>query len=104
MAGGPEAALRLLGLARKAGALHLGSGPVLRALGREKPGMVFLARDAGADLRRKIERQRGESMVDTGSFDAKTLADAFGREQLSVISVHDPNFVSGLRKALHESR
>lgn len=104
MANDTTAALRLLGLARRAGELQLGARAVLRALAREAPGIVFLARDCGADLRRKMERQRGNSELDTVSFDSQTLAATFGRERLAVISVHDANFVSGLRKALYEPR
>lgn len=104
MARDTAAALRLLGLARRAGELQLGARPVLRALSRELPGIVFLARDAGDDLRRKIERQRGDSELDAVSFDSQTLAATFGRERLAVISIHDANFVSGLRKALYEPR
>jgi ribosomal protein L7Ae-like RNA K-turn-binding protein len=104
MSGDTAAALRLLGLARRAGELQLGARGVLRALARREPGIVFLARDAGADLRRKIERQRGDSELDSESFDSRTLADAFGRDRLAVVSVHDAHFVAGLRKALHEPR
>jgi hypothetical protein len=96
------AMLRLLGLARRAGRLHLGSGPVLRALGQEGPGIVFLARDAGADLRRRIERARGSSRLDDTTFVVDDLAAAFGRERLATVSVHDRDFVAGLRRYLDE--
>lgn len=85
----------MLGLARRAGALHLGAGPVLRALAREAPGLVFLARDAGADLVRKVERDGANHRVER-MFDGRELADAFGREKLNVVSVHDPGFLKGI--------
>jgi len=94
----------LLGLARRAGVLKVGSGPVLRALRDEDPGVVFLARDAGEDLVGKIQRARGKSIVDRSLLCGADLADAFGRERLSVVSVHDRNFVTGLRRQLSDSR
>ena len=99
-----QAVIGLLGLARRSGALRLGAGPVLRALRHEAPGVVLLARDAGADLAGKIERARGQSIVDASLLSADDLADAFARERLSVVSVHEPGFVSGLRRHLTDSR
>jgi len=97
----PAAVLRLLGLARRAGALHLGSGPVLRALAQEGPGMVFLARNAGADLVRKVERDAASHRVER-IFDGRELAAAFGRDKLNVVSVHDPGFLKGIMDHLQD--
>jgi len=96
------AVLRLLGLARRAGRLRLGSGPVLRALSHEGPGVVFLARDAGADLRRRVTRALGPSRLDDTTFVVEDLAAAFGRERLATVSVHDRDFVAGLMRYLGE--
>jgi len=95
-----EAASRLLGLARRAGKLNVGAGPVLRALSREKPGIIFLATDAGEDLRRKIERSCGDSVVESDVFAGEQLAALVSRQKVSVVSVHDVDFVKGLRRAL----
>jgi len=95
------AVLRLLGLARRAGVLRMGAGPVLRALARERRGLVFLARDAGADLVRKVERDGSGHRVER-IFDGQELADAFGREKLNVVSVHEPGFLKGLLEQLHD--
>jgi len=99
-----RAILGLLGLAQRAGKLRLGSGPVLRALRDDGPGVVLLARDAGKDLAGKIDRERGRSLVDRTLFDADELASAFGRDKLSVVSVHEAGFVSGLVRHLSEPR
>ena len=99
-----RAVLGLLGLARRAGALRLGSGPVLRALQEEPPGLVFLARDAGADLAARVMRERGKSVVDDTLLGTTDLAEAFGRGRLSVVSVHEKGFVSGLQSHLSDSR
>lgn len=99
-----QAVLGLLGLARRAGALRLGAGPVLRALEEEAPGMVFLARDAGADLVARVQRSHGKSVVDDTLLGTADLAGAFGRDLLSVVSVHEKDFVSGLQRLLSDSR
>ena len=99
-----RAVLGLLGLARRAGALRMGAGPVLRALRHEGPGVVILAHDAGGDLTGKIERARGTSTVVSTLLGTDELADAFGRERLSVVSIHEPGFVSGLMRHLKEPR
>ncbi|HKI83147.1 MAG TPA: hypothetical protein VKA63_02325 [Candidatus Krumholzibacteria bacterium] len=95
-----QAILRLLGLALRAGKLNLGSGPVLRALHQGQGGVVFLSRDAGADLRAKIERDLGSARLDAESFGGDELAAAFGRRLLSVVSVCEPAFVAGVMKYL----
>ena len=97
---GDGGVLRLLGLALKAGRLRLGAGPVLRALEKEGPGIVFLATDAGADLSRKVRRSIGRSQLDATLFSNQELAAAFGRNSLAVVSVHDADFVRGLRDRL----
>lgn len=99
-----RAVLGLLGLARRAGALRLGAGPVLRALGEEGPGVVFLAHDAGADLVARVQRARGQSVVEDTLLSTEDLARAFGRDRLSVVSVHEKDFVSGLRRHTTDSR
>jgi hypothetical protein len=95
--------LRLLGLAQRAGQLRLGSGPVLKALQREGRGIVFLARDAGGDIRKQVERALGPSRLDDATFCVEELAARFGRQKLSVVSVHDPSFVSGIAEHLDRS-
>jgi ribosomal protein L7Ae-like RNA K-turn-binding protein len=99
-----EAVLRLLGLALRAGRLQLGSGPVLRALTHAPPGIVFLAKDAGRNVVRSVRRVEGASSVEDAFFDGEDLSRAFGRRQLSVVSVHDAGFVDGLKKLLSETR
>jgi ribosomal protein L7Ae-like RNA K-turn-binding protein len=91
-------ALRLLGLAHRAGKLQLGASAVLRALSQERPGIVFLARDASPRLVGRIERAVGTSFLDRATFVTQELSQALGRERLAVVSIHDAGFVSGLRE------
>ncbi len=62
--------------------------------------MVFLASDAGADLQKKIQRALGPSRLDDAIYCVEDLAARFGRQRLSVVSVHDPSFVSGIEEHL----
>lgn len=100
--GRKQAILKLLGLAQRAGALRLGATAVTRALREEPPGVVVLAVDAGEDLAGKIGRAHGRSRVVADLFDAEELAARFGRERLSVVSVHEAGFVDGLTRHLSE--
>jgi ribosomal protein L7Ae-like RNA K-turn-binding protein len=97
-----QAIIKLLGLARRAGALRLGATAVVRALREEPPGVIVLARDAGDDLAGKIERAHGRSRIVADLFEAEELAARFGRERLSVVSVHRAGFVEGLERHLSE--
>lgn len=109
MTGGADDALRtavlgLLGLARRAGALRLGARPVLRALREEGDGIVFLAHDAGQDLADRMELAAKGAQLERALFSAADLADAFGRDRLSVVSVHESGFVRGIRRRLSDTR
>jgi ribosomal protein L7Ae-like RNA K-turn-binding protein len=95
-----QAVLSLLGLAQRSGALKLGSTAVTRALREEPPGIVVLARNAGQDLAGKLQRARGSSLLVADLFTAEELAARFGRQQLSVVSVHVAGFVDGLKRHL----
>ena len=96
--------LKLLGLAQRSGALRLGATAVTRALRDERPGVIVLARDAGQDLAGKMERSRERSLLVADLFDAEELATRFGRERLSVVSVHEAGFVDGLKRHLSDTR
>ena len=96
--------MSLLGLAQRSGALNLGATAVTRALREEPPGVVVLARNAGRDLAGKLESARGKSLLEADLFTAEELADRFGRERLSVVSVHRTGFVDGLKRHLLDTR
>lgn len=96
--------MKLLGLAQRSGALRMGATAVTRAMREEAPGVIFLARDAGQDLVGKLERAHPGSLLVADLFDAAELADRFGRERLSVVSVHRAGFVEGLKRHLSDMR
>lgn len=96
--------LKLLGLARRSGALRVGATAVTRAMREERPGVVFVARDAGQDLVGKLQRALDRSMLVADLFGADELAARFGRERLSVVSVHETGFVDGLKRHLSDMR
>ena len=99
-----QAILSLLGLAQRSGALRMGATAVTRAMREERPGVVFLARDAGQDLAGKLERALDRSILVADLFGADELATRFGRERLSVVSVHETGFVDGLKRHLSDTR
>jgi ribosomal protein L7Ae-like RNA K-turn-binding protein len=92
--------LKLLGLAQRSGDLRMGARAVVRALREERPGVIILARDAGQDLVGKLERARDRSVLVADLFGADELAARFGRERLSVVSVHETGFINGLKRHL----
>jgi hypothetical protein len=63
---------------------------------------VFLARDAGRDVHKRVLRAVGKSRLDAETFDGETLATTLGRGSLSVVSVHEPGFVRGLEQLLSD--
>jgi ribosomal protein L7Ae-like RNA K-turn-binding protein len=99
-----QAILNLLGLAQRSGALRMGATAVSRAMREERPGVVFLARDAGQDLAGKLQRALDRSVLVADLFGADELAARFGRERLSVVSVHETGFVDGLKRYLSDTR
>jgi ribosomal protein L7Ae-like RNA K-turn-binding protein len=99
-----QAVMSLLGLAQRSGALKLGATAVTRAMREDPPGVVVLARDAGQDLVGKLQRARGSSLLVADLFTAEELAARFGRDRLSVVSVHVAGFVEGLKRHLSDTR
>ncbi len=89
--GGDRDALRLLGLARRAGRLVLGSRAVRGAARTGSLAAVLLARDASARARDRIGpllEARGISMVHCA--DRASLGDAVGHSPLTVVGITDP--------------
>ena len=81
-------AFRILGLARRAGALALGSDAVRRALRDGEVRLVILAEDAAAGQVGKIERLAGHGDVPRRTFGTRAeLGAAVGGPPLSAVSV-----------------
>jgi ribosomal protein L7Ae-like RNA K-turn-binding protein len=90
--------LGLLGLARRAGQLAVGTSAVEKLVKRGERPLVILAADAGAALAQRVERWEPLAGVVAGAVTGAELAAAFGREKLAVVGTASPDFVRGIRK------
>lgn len=93
-----EKLLGLLGLARRAGKLVMGTSAVDKMVHRGENPLVVVASDAGASLKSKVDRWDPIRGVVDGVVTSADLARAFGRDKLAVVAVADSGFVKGIRK------
>ena len=95
-------ALGLLGLARRGGRVRLGRDDALRTLRSGRARAVVLAADAGADLRRALDREMRTAGSDVTMLviDAKKteLGRALGRESLGVAVLTDEGLSNEVRR------
>ena len=90
--------LALLGLARRAGKLAVGFSAVEKLVRRGESPFVIMAQDVGASQKKKMERWEPLSGMLSDVLTAEEMAQAMGREKLSVVGVSDAGFVKGIRK------
>ncbi|MDR0293859.1 MAG: L7Ae/L30e/S12e/Gadd45 family ribosomal protein [Oscillospiraceae bacterium] len=93
-------ALRLLGLARRAGRLACGTVAVTDAAGRAQ--LFLLAADAGHSAKRgaeRLARQAGTPLIHL-TYTKEALGRAAGRGTCAVAAVTDKGFSRGIRDAL----
>jgi len=89
-----EKILNLLGLAYRARKLHLGEGLVLKGLSSNKFNLVFLASDAGDNIKGKIVNKTeyyNAEFIDC--FTSDEISKAIGKENRKVILVSDKGFI-----------
>ncbi|HEY8485522.1 MAG TPA: ribosomal L7Ae/L30e/S12e/Gadd45 family protein [Longimicrobiales bacterium] len=99
--GGPEAALRLLGLAARAGAVLAGTERVRLAARAGKSRFVVVAADASENSREKLlPLLRAKGIPHVVAFDRVRLGAAVGRSALSAVGVVDPSFAARLEELL----
>ncbi|HOX26707.1 MAG TPA: ribosomal L7Ae/L30e/S12e/Gadd45 family protein [Candidatus Krumholzibacteria bacterium] len=91
-----ERALGLLGLARRAGRLAVGTTAVVQLVERGDRPVVVIAADASGRQRAKLRRLAPVRGFVDGLFDRDDLARQLGRRELVVVAVADPGFVRGL--------
>ena len=90
--------LGLLGLARRAGKLAVGFTAVETSVRRGERPLIIMATDIGASQKTKIGRWEPLRGMLTDVLSAEVLAQAMGREKLSVVGVSDAGFVKGILK------
>jgi ribosomal protein L7Ae-like RNA K-turn-binding protein len=92
-----ERVLGLLGLARRAGKLAVGATAIEQLVGRRARPVVVLARDAGANQRRRMFGLHPVRGYVLDVVDREQLAARLGRSELVAVAVADMGFVRGLQ-------
>ena len=88
----------LLGLARRAGQLAVGTTAVEKLVRRGERPLVILATDAGAALAQRATRWSPVRGLVTDAVTGAELATAFGRAKLAVVGTAAPDFIRGIGK------
>ncbi len=85
--------LNLLGLAFRARKVTLGEEFVLKELAKDQDNLVFLASDAGKNIKNKIIKKTDYySVILIDLFTTDELSKAIGKENRKVILVSDKGF------------
>lgn len=92
--------LSLLGLARRAGKLAIGFHAVEQMVRTPGKTLVVVASDMGAAQRSKVNRFESLAGLVDSVVTGEQLAEAFGRDKLSIVGVDDPGFVKGIKKLI----
>jgi ribosomal protein L7Ae-like RNA K-turn-binding protein len=91
----------LIHISRKAGKLLSGRSAVLDRIRSRKEVYVFIARDAGSDLSRKVERAAGATRMHISS---NELGSILGRERLSLLGITDRGLADELSEIIRRER
>ena len=87
--------LNLLGLAQRARKVTLGEEFVLKELSKDQSNLVFLASDAGENIKNKIIKKTNYYSVNLiNTFTTIELSKAIGKENRKVILVSDKGFIN----------
>jgi len=98
---GPEEAIRLLGLAARAGAVVAGTERVREAAARGRLRLVIVASDVSPNRRQKLMPllERAGVRIAPGT-DRARLGEAVGRAPVSAIGVTDASFARRIEELL----
>ena len=87
----------LIGLARKAGKLTIGSDASREALVRDRVHLMILAEDVSPGSGRKIEGMAKDRGIPVIRFSSKSvLGNLLGREKVAVLGILEESFAKGL--------
>ncbi len=90
----PDPILQALGLARRAGRIIDGESQVLVSLAKHDQGVVFLASDAGDNIRKKIvDKCRSFGIRLHTNYTSDQLSRALGKLHRKVVLLIDPRFI-----------
>ena len=99
-----SSALRLLGLARRAGAVALGTDSVRRAIRDGEALLILMAEDASSVQLKKLRTTRDDGSIPRVTLgDRATLGAALGMAELSVVAVTQASLANRLVEELEGS-
>ena len=94
-------ALRLLGLATRAGKIAFGTESVIDTIKKNKASLVLVAEDAAERTKRNIMRIAEENKVPIKIYESiETLSKSIGKENKAIIAIKDKNFSSEILKII----
>ena len=94
-------ALRLLGLATRAGKIAFGTESVIDTIKKNKASLVLVAEDAAKRTKRNIMRIAEENKVPIKIYESiETLSKSIGKENKAIIAIKDKNFSSEILKII----
>ena len=90
--------LSTLGLAQRAGKLINGEKRILETVSSTQTGLIFLAKDAGDNIKKKIRDKAHTYQIPViETYDSDTLSSAIGKTNRMVLAVIDKGFVRLLK-------
>lgn len=92
-----EAAYRMLGLARRAGQVSMGTQAADQAVKRGKAKLIWLSEDAGSSTEEKVRRlaeRSGIPFIHQGS--RSELGRYCGKDEAVVLAITDVNLAAGI--------
>lgn len=93
--------LNLLGLAFRARQVVLGEELVIKAMAATPGGIVFLASDAGGNIRKKIiNKSETYNYTVVNEYDSNQLSKAIGKVNRRLVLVSDKGFVKKFKEYL----
>ncbi|MBS9337183.1 L7Ae/L30e/S12e/Gadd45 family ribosomal protein [Fructobacillus parabroussonetiae] len=93
---------QVLGLARRANQLVLGSGPTLKAIQNQTAKVVFFPKDGGASQRKKFsDKSQFYQIVFVDALTKEEISQAIGMNR-SVLAVSDTGFAKKINQLLEE--
>lgn len=97
----PNKALRLLGLATRAGKITFGTESVIDTINKKKAKLVIVAADAAERTQKNIIRISNENNVKVRIYEKiDTLSKSIGKENKAVIAIKDGNFSNEILKII----
>lgn len=95
-------ALRMLGLAMRAGKISFGTESVIDTITKKRSKLVIIANDASERTKRNIKKIANEHNIKMKIYETiETLSKSIGKENKAVISINDINFANEILKIIN---